>query len=78
MPLKVSGSRFYFLRNELGKMNQALANFALDFLSDHDYTLIQPPYMIRREPMVGSVILNDFEDVIYKIEGGGPLHDRDI
>jgi seryl-tRNA synthetase len=66
---KVSGSRFYFLRNELVKMNQALANFALDFLSDHNYTLIQPPYMIRREPMVGSVILNDFEDVIYKIEG---------
>lgn len=65
---KVSGSRFYFLRNELVKMNQALANFALDFLSDHNYTLIQPPYMIRREPMVGSVILNDFEDVIYKIE----------
>jgi seryl-tRNA synthetase len=65
---KVSGSRFYFLRNELVKMNQALANFALDFLSDHHYTLIQPPYMIRREPMVGSVILNDFEDVIYKIE----------
>lgn len=66
---KVSGSRFYFLRNELVKMNQALANFAIDFLSDHNYTLIQPPYMIRREPMVGSVILNDFEDVIYKIEG---------
>jgi len=65
---KVSGSRFYFLKNELVKMNQALANFALDFLSDHNYTLIQPPYMIRREPMVGSVILNDFEDVIYKIE----------
>jgi seryl-tRNA synthetase len=65
---KVSGARFYFLKNELVKLNQALVNFALDFLSDHNYTLIQPPYMIRKEPMVGSVILNDFEDVIYKIE----------
>ena len=65
---KVSGARFYFLKNELVKLNQALISFALDFLSGHDYTLIQPPYMIRREPMVGSVILNDFEDVIYKIE----------
>jgi seryl-tRNA synthetase len=65
---KVSGARFYFLKNELVKLNQALVNFALDFLSDHSYTLIQPPYMIRKEPMVGSVILNDFEDVIYKIE----------
>jgi seryl-tRNA synthetase len=65
---KVSGARFYFLKNELVKLNQALVNFALDFLSKHNYTLIQPPYMIRKEPMIGSVILNDFEDVIYKIE----------
>jgi seryl-tRNA synthetase len=65
---KVSGARFYFLKNELVKMNQALINFALDFLSEHNYTLIQPPYMIRKGPMDGSVILNDFEDVIYKIE----------
>jgi seryl-tRNA synthetase len=65
---KISGARFYFLKNELVRLNQALINFALDFLSAHDYTLIQPPYMIRREPMVGSIILNDFEDVIYKVE----------
>ena len=65
---KVSGARFYFLKNELVKMNQALINFALDFLLERNYILIQPPYMIRKEPMVGSIILNDFEDVIYKIE----------
>lgn len=65
---KVSGARFYFLKNDLVKLNQALINFALDFLSRNNYTLIQPPYMIRKEPMVGSIILNDFEDVIYKIE----------
>jgi len=66
---KVSGARFYFLKNELVKMNQALVNFALDFLSDHGYTPVQPPYMIRQEPMSGAVILGDFQDVIYKIEG---------
>ena len=65
---KVSGARFYFLKKELVKMNQALVNFALDFLSERNYTLIQPPYMIRKEPMAGAVILNDFQDVIYKIE----------
>jgi seryl-tRNA synthetase len=65
---KISGARFYFLKNDLVKLNQALINFALDFLSAHNYVLIQPPYMIRKEPMVGSIILNDFEDVIYKIE----------
>jgi len=65
---KVSGARFYFLKNDLVRLNQALINFALDFLSTNNYTLIQPPYMIRKEPMAGSIILNDFEDVIYRVE----------
>jgi len=66
---KVSGARFYFLKNELVKMNHALVQFALDFLSQHGYSPVQPPYMIRKEPMSGAVILGDFQDVIYKIEG---------
>jgi seryl-tRNA synthetase len=66
---KVSGARFYFLKNELVKMNQALVNYALDFLSDHGYIHVQPPYMIKQEPMSGAVIMSDFQDVIYKIEG---------
>jgi seryl-tRNA synthetase len=66
---KISGARFYFLKNELVRMNQALVHFALDFLSEHGYSPIQPPFMIRKEPMSGAIILGDFEDVIYKIEG---------
>ena len=66
--VKISGARFYFLKNELVKMNQALVQFALDFLSEHGYSLVQPPYLIRKEPMSGAVILGDFQDVIYKIE----------
>lgn len=66
---KVSGARFYFLKNGLVRMNAALMHFALDFLTEKGYSLIQPPYLIRKEPMEGAVILGDFEDVIYKIEG---------
>jgi len=65
---KISGARFYFLKNELVRMNTALVHFALDYLTEKGYTLVQPPYMIRRQPMEGAVILGDFEDVIYKIE----------
>ena len=66
---KISGARFYFLKNALVMLNQALINFALEFLSSRGYAPVQPPYMIRSEPMSGAVILNDFQDVIYKIEG---------
>lgn len=66
---KVSGARFYFLKNELVMMNQALIHFALEFLLEKCYTTTQPPYMIRKEAMEGAIILGDFEDVIYKVEG---------
>jgi seryl-tRNA synthetase len=66
---KISGARFYFLKKELVRMNYALIHFAIDFLSDKGYILVQPPYMIRRGAMEGAVILEDFEQVIYKING---------
>jgi seryl-tRNA synthetase len=66
---KVSGARFFFLKNELVRMDSALISLALDFLAEKGYTPVQPPFMIRREPMEGAVILGDFEDVIYKVEG---------
>lgn len=65
---KTSGARFYFLRRDLTRLNYALISFALDYLREKGFVLIQPPYMLKREAIGGAVILGDFEDVIYKIE----------
>ena len=65
---KVAGARFYYLKNDLARLNQSLIHFALDFLSQKEYSIVQPPYMINRESMEGAVIADDFEEVIYKIE----------
>ena len=65
---KVAGARFYYLKNDLVRLNQALINFGLDFLAEKGYSLVQPPYMINRESMEGAVIAEDFEEVIYKIQ----------
>ncbi|MGD9673349.1 MAG: serine--tRNA ligase [Candidatus Nitrosocosmicus sp.] len=65
---KISGSRFYILKNELVRLSMALSNFALDYLTRLGYTAIQPPFLIRREAMEGAVILSDFEETIYKVE----------
>jgi seryl-tRNA synthetase len=66
---KVAGARFYYLKNDLVKLNQALIQYALDFLSEKNYIPIQTPYLINRSSMEGAIIAHDFEDVIYKIEG---------
>jgi len=65
---KTAGARFYYLKGDLVMLNQALIKFGLDFLSEKGYTMFQPPYMINRKSMEGAVILDDFEDVIYKVE----------
>lgn len=66
---KVAGARFYYLKNQLVRLNHALIQFALDFLSERNFTPVQTPYMINKRSMEGAVISKDFEDVIYKIEG---------
>jgi seryl-tRNA synthetase len=65
---KISGARFYFLKNDLVRLNQALIHFALAFLQKKGYVLLQPPYMIRKEAIDGAAILEDLDQVIYKID----------
>jgi seryl-tRNA synthetase len=65
---KTSGARFYYLKGDLVKLGFAITAFAFDFLSEKGYNLIQPPYMINRKAMEGAIILDDFDDVVYKVE----------
>ena len=65
---KVAGARFYYLKNDLVRLNQSLIHYALDFLAEKNYSLVQPPYMFNRQSMEGAIIADDFEEVIYKIE----------
>lgn len=66
---KVAGARFYYLRGDLVRLNQALIKYGLDFIKKKAYEVYQPPYFLRRDIVAGAVALSDFEDVIYKIEG---------
>ncbi|GAI72440.1 unnamed protein product, partial [marine sediment metagenome] len=66
---KIAGAGFYYLKNELVRLDYALQKFAIDFLTKKGYTLIEPPYMIRRRPYEGVTDLSDFELVTYKVDG---------
>ncbi len=65
---KISGARFFFMKNELAQLDLALMKFATDFLIKKSFSLIIPPHLIRKKPYEGVVSLEDFEDVLYKIE----------
>ncbi len=66
--VKISGSGFYFLKGDLALLEQALIRFATDLLTKKNYELIFPPLLMRRKPYSGVTDLNDFENVMYKIE----------
>lgn len=63
--VKLSGTRFYVLRGLGARLQRALITWMLDLHLAQGYTEIYPPYMVRREMMVGAAQLPKFEENIY-------------
>lgn len=66
--VEVAGERAYYLKHDLVQLNHALQQFAMDLLREEDYTPVQTPYMLNREPMEAAAELEDFHEQLYKIE----------
>lgn len=66
---KISGARFYFLKNYGVLLDNALQAFALDFLQKKGFMLIRPPELMNKRSLETAISFADFKDVIYKIEG---------
>jgi seryl-tRNA synthetase len=64
--VKLSGSRFYVLKGLGARLQRALISFMLDVhVNEHGYKEIYPPFMVKRECMVGSGNLPKFSDNLY-------------
>ena len=64
--VKLSGTRFYVLRGLGSQLQRALINFMLDTHSkQHGYTEIYPPFMVKRDCLIGSGNLPKFADNLY-------------
>ncbi|MDP7312777.1 MAG: serine--tRNA ligase [Candidatus Thalassarchaeaceae archaeon] len=68
---KIAGSRFYFLKGDLARMELALQQYAVDFLTERGYTFVQPPVMMNRTAYEGVTDLGDFETVMYNVQPEG-------
>lgn len=66
---KISGTGFYFLKGDLAMLDVSLQKFALDSLAKKGWTAVYPPVMMNRKSYEGVTSLDDFENVMYKIEG---------
>lgn len=66
---RVSGSRFYFLKNELVELNFALLSFVRDKLRAKGFDVFITPEMARAKGFEGTGFLPQGKDDLYKIEG---------
>jgi len=64
---KLAGSGFPVLKGVGARLARALINFMLDLHTrEHGYTEVEPPFLVRREVMIGTGQLPKFEDDVYR------------
>src|SRR5262249_34719564 len=60
---KLSGARFVVLKKGLARLERALGQFMLDLhTTEHGYTEVAPPLLVRDDVMFGTAQLPKFED----------------
>jgi len=66
---KISGSGFTCFTGAGARLERALISFLLDLhTTEHGYVEISPPFLIRRECMVGTGQLPKFEEDMYGVD----------
>jgi seryl-tRNA synthetase len=64
--VKISGSRFYVLKGAGAALQRALISWFLDVhIMQQGYTEIYPPFIVKRDCLVGTGQLPKFEDNLY-------------
>ena len=64
---RMSGARFTLLKGGLARLERALADFMLDIhTSEHGFTEIAPPLMVRDNALFGTGQLPKFEEDLFK------------
>jgi seryl-tRNA synthetase len=68
---KLSGARFVVLKNGLARLERALGQFMLDVhTTEHGYTEVAPPLLVRDDVMFGTAQLPKFEeDQFWAVKG---------
>jgi len=68
--VNVAGHRGYFLRGVGVQLNFALIQYGIDFLRKRQYTPLQTPFLMNKEPMSATAQLEQFDEELYKVVGG--------
>jgi seryl-tRNA synthetase len=66
---KLSGSGFIAFTGQGARLERALINFMIDLHTrEHGYLEMSPPFLVRRDCMIGTTQLPKFEEDMYGLE----------
>ncbi len=66
---RVSGNGFYYLKGDLGLLNQALIRFTMDYMESKGYLYIEPPLMLNGKSIFASADKTAIAQSVYDIAG---------
>ena len=67
--IKLSGTRFTFMRSGIAKLHRALAQFMLDTQTEqHGYEECYTPYLVNAETLTGTGQLPKFEEDLFSLK----------
>ncbi len=70
--IKLSGTRFTFMRGGIAKLHRALAQFMLDTQTEqHGYEECYTPYLVNAETLTGTGQLPKFEEDLFSLNHNG-------
>ena len=68
--VKITGSRFKVLRNDIAHLQRALINFMIDtHVNEHGYEEVYVPYIVNQDSLYGTGQLPKFEEDLFRIHG---------
>ena len=65
--VKIAGSRFAVLNNDIAKLHRALISFMLDIAEKNGYEERYVPYIANSKSLIGTGQLPKFEDDLFKV-----------
>jgi len=66
--VRITGSRFKVLRNDIAHLQRALINFMIDtHVDEHGYEEVYVPYIVNKDSLFGTGQLPKFEEDLFKI-----------
>lgn len=66
--VKVAGARSYFIKGDAVRLQHALFSYAMDFMRQRNYLLMDPPHIVRFEAMIGTGYFPGGEESAYILD----------